>query len=144
MAVSSFYCLFCYVISFSGKKISSFLLLCRPGRNHCDISEDETTGAVQEMNLQLISQNRNCLQYNASRGDIGNSNHTNSNVNSETMTNKIKKIKSKPEGSSSILIETNQPLVEKNGIYPAVAKRDNDYVKVLNFFLNMFCRCCEG
>ncbi|XP_076928959.1 cysteine-tryptophan domain-containing zinc finger protein 7-like [Bidens hawaiensis] len=90
-----------------------------PGRNHCDISEDETTRAVQEMNLQLISQNQNCLQYNASRGDTGYSDHTNSNVNSETMTNKIKKIKSKPEGSSSILIETNQPLVEKNDVVKA-------------------------
>ncbi|XP_076943545.1 cysteine-tryptophan domain-containing zinc finger protein 3-like isoform X2 [Bidens hawaiensis] len=90
-----------------------------PGRNHCDISEDETTRAVQEMNLQLISQNQNCLQYNVIRGDIGNSDHTNSDVNSETMTTKIKKIKSKPEGSSSILIETNQPLVEKNDVVKA-------------------------
>ncbi|XP_076907512.1 cysteine-tryptophan domain-containing zinc finger protein 3-like [Bidens hawaiensis] len=90
-----------------------------PGRNHCDISEDETTRAVQEMNLQLISQNHNSLQYNFSRGDIGNSDHRNSNVNSETMTSKIKKIMSKPEGSSSFLVETNQPLVEKNDVVKA-------------------------
>ncbi|KAI3703682.1 hypothetical protein L1987_73875 [Smallanthus sonchifolius] len=78
-----------------------------PGRNHCDISEDETTKAVQEMNLQLISQNQNSLHCNGSRGNIGNSDHTNSNVNSETMANKFIKIKSRPEDCSSSLIETS-------------------------------------
>lgn len=114
-----------------------FLLLCRPGRNHCDVSEEETTKAVQEMNFRLISQNQNSLQNNGFRGNIGNLDHTNSNVNSESMVNKLKKIKSGPEGCSSSLIETsypsldaqqhsrqkrkglvetNQPLLEKNGM----------------------------
>ncbi|MFS7928595.1 putative transcription factor & chromatin remodeling CW-Zn family [Helianthus anomalus] len=111
-----------------------------PGRNHCDISEDETTRAVQEMNLQLIFQNQNNLQDNRSRGNIGYSDHTNSNVNFDPMANKFEKIKSRPAGSGSSLIdtshssmdvqqhsrqkrkgltETSQTLLEKNGAVKA-------------------------
>ncbi|KAK9065571.1 hypothetical protein SSX86_014972 [Deinandra increscens subsp. villosa] len=111
-----------------------------PGRNHCDISEDETTRAVQEMNLRLISQNQNCLQHDGSRGNIGNSDYTNSNVNSEAVANKFDRIKFRLEGSNSSLketshlsvdaqqhgrqkrkssIETNQPLPEENGVVKA-------------------------
>ncbi|KAK1417898.1 hypothetical protein QVD17_27033 [Tagetes erecta] len=111
-----------------------------PGRNHCDVSEDETTKAVQEMNFRLIFQNQNNVQINDCRGNIGNLDHTNSNVNSETMANKLKRIKTRPEGGSSSLIETsypsmdaqqhsrqkrkglfetNQPLLDKNGFVKA-------------------------
>ncbi|KAI7744860.1 hypothetical protein M8C21_017457 [Ambrosia artemisiifolia] len=111
-----------------------------PGRNRCDISEDETTRAVQEMNHQLIFQNQNSLQFDGSRGNIGNPDHANFNVNSETMANKFEKLKSGPEGSSSSLIETshssmdvqqharrkrkrlienNQPMLERNGVVTA-------------------------
>ncbi|KAI3804649.1 hypothetical protein L1987_26352 [Smallanthus sonchifolius] len=80
-----------------------------PGRNNCDIGEDETTKAVQEMNLQLISQNQVSLQCNGSRGNTGHYDHKNINVHSETMANKFGKIKSRPhDGTSSSLIETSQ------------------------------------
>ncbi|KAL8195772.1 hypothetical protein R6Q57_025525 [Mikania cordata] len=79
-----------------------------PGSNHCDISEDETTRMVQEMNLQLISQNQDSFQCNGSWGSIGNSDHKNSYAHTETLANKFEKIKSRPaEGTNSSLIETS-------------------------------------
>ncbi|KAI3690578.1 hypothetical protein L2E82_48693 [Cichorium intybus] len=99
-----------------------------PGRNNCDISEDETTRAVQEMNLQLMSQNQNILQYNNGSGPISgipsdsirHSDITNLNVDSDSMQNRLKKSNSRPESTSHLsqkrksLSETNQPIVEKN------------------------------
>ncbi|KAI3505752.1 hypothetical protein L1887_27968 [Cichorium endivia] len=96
-----------------------------PGRNNCDISEDETTRAVQEMNLQLMSQNQNILQYNNGSGPISgipsdsirHSDITNLNVDSDSMQNRLKKSNSRPEVISHLsqkrksLSETNQ---EKN------------------------------
>lgn len=85
-----------------------------PGRNHCDISEDETTKAVQEMNLHLISQKRDILQYNGSGVisgvvpvNVGNSGQTNLNINVDTMPNGLKKNKSRPEDSTSSLRQTS-------------------------------------
>ncbi|KAK9077719.1 hypothetical protein SSX86_006056 [Deinandra increscens subsp. villosa] len=84
-----------------------------PGRNHCDIGEDETTRAVQEMNIQLISQNQDSLQCNVTGGNIGNYDHKNSNVHSETLADKFEKIKSRPpEGANSSLMETSHPSMD--------------------------------
>ncbi|GJS80923.1 cullin, conserved site-containing protein [Tanacetum coccineum] len=44
-----------------------------PGKNYCDVSEDETTQAVREMNFKISSQNH----------VIGDTYHANSNANSE-------------------------------------------------------------
>ncbi|GKA96108.1 cullin, conserved site-containing protein [Tanacetum coccineum] len=48
-----------------------------PGKNYCDVSEDETTQAVCEMNFKISSQNH----------VIGDTYHANSNANSETLSN---------------------------------------------------------
>ncbi|GJU97397.1 hypothetical protein Tco_1326668 [Tanacetum coccineum] len=63
----------------------------RPGMNYCDVSEDETTQAVREMNFKISSQNH----------VIGDTHHANLNASSETLLNAWKKNKSKPEGSNS-------------------------------------------
>lgn len=95
--------------------------MCSPGKNYCDVSDEETTQAVREMNVKISSQNH----------VIGDTYHANSNANSETMPNGWKKNKSRPEGSNSSLVETshssmdsrqkrkrlseaNQQLLEKN------------------------------
>ncbi|KVH91484.1 uncharacterized protein LOC112528978 [Cynara cardunculus var. scolymus] len=85
-----------------------------PGRNHCDISEDETTKAVQEMNLHLISQKRDSLQYNGSGVisgvvpvNVGNSGQTNLNINADTNPDSWKKNKFRPEDSNSSLRQTS-------------------------------------
>ncbi|GJZ35150.1 hypothetical protein Tco_0580967, partial [Tanacetum coccineum] len=62
-----------------------------PGMNYCDVSEDETTQAVREMNFKISSQNH----------VIGDTHHANLNASSETLLNAWKKNKSKPEGSNS-------------------------------------------
>ncbi|KAJ0802142.1 putative transcription factor & chromatin remodeling CW-Zn family [Helianthus annuus] len=79
-----------------------------PGRNRCDIGEDETTRGVQELNLQFISQSQGILQCNDSMVNIRNSERKNSNIHSETMANKFEKSKSRPpEGTSTSLIEAS-------------------------------------
>ncbi|GJR62483.1 cullin, conserved site-containing protein [Tanacetum coccineum] len=92
-----------------------------PGKNYCDVSEDETTQAVREMNFKISSQNH----------VIGDTYHANSNANSETLPDGWKKNKSRHEGSNSSQVETshssmdsrqkrkrlseaNQQLLEKN------------------------------
>ncbi|GJR62485.1 cullin, conserved site-containing protein [Tanacetum coccineum] len=92
-----------------------------PGKNYCDVSEDETTQAVREMNFKISSQNH----------VIGDTYHANSNANSETPPDGWKKNKSRHEGSNSSqveishssmdsrqkrkrLSEANQQLLEKN------------------------------
>ncbi|GJW32320.1 cullin, conserved site-containing protein [Tanacetum coccineum] len=92
-----------------------------PGKNYCDVSEDETTQAVREMNFKISSQNH----------VIGDTYHANSNANSETLPDGCKKNKSRHEGSNSSQVETshssmdsrqkrkrlseaNQQLLEKN------------------------------
>ncbi|GJR07861.1 cullin, conserved site-containing protein [Tanacetum coccineum] len=92
-----------------------------PGKNYCDVSEDETTQAVREMNFKISSQNH----------VIGDTYHANSNANSETPPDGWKKNKSRHEGSNSSQVETshssmdsrqkrkrlseaNQQLLEKN------------------------------
>ncbi|GJX41943.1 cullin, conserved site-containing protein [Tanacetum coccineum] len=68
-----------------------------PGKNYCDVSEDETTQAVREMNFKISSQNH----------VIGDTYHANSNANSETLPDGWKKNKSRPEGSNSSQVETS-------------------------------------
>ncbi|KAK1430835.1 hypothetical protein QVD17_13876 [Tagetes erecta] len=80
-----------------------------PGRNHCDIGEEETTKAVQDMNFLLISQSQDTLKCNGSMGNIRNPDHKNSTVHSETMANKVGKIKFRPpECTSSSMVGTSQ------------------------------------
>ncbi|XP_023739192.1 cysteine-tryptophan domain-containing zinc finger protein 3 [Lactuca sativa] len=102
-----------------------------PGRNSCDISEDETTRAVQEMNIHLMSQNQNqnLLQYNGSGAisglaseNIRYSDHINSNVNSEAMP--LKKNNSRPEGISH-LSQKRKTLSEANQEKNMVNKSNN-------------------
>ncbi|KAI3756062.1 hypothetical protein L1987_55875 [Smallanthus sonchifolius] len=100
-----------------------------PGRNNCDIGEDETTKAVQEMNLQLISQNQDSLQCN---GNTGNYDHKNINVHSETMANKFGKIKSRPlDGTSSSLIETSKASMDVQQHNRQKGKRLNETNQLL-------------
>ncbi|GJZ59621.1 cullin, conserved site-containing protein [Tanacetum coccineum] len=104
-----------------------------PGKNYCDVSQDETTQAVREMNFKISSQNH----------VIGDTYHTNSNANSSTMPNGWKKNKSRPEGSNSNQVETshssmdsrqkrkrlseaNQQLLEKNVVNKAIDVGRND------------------
>ncbi|GJS80918.1 cullin, conserved site-containing protein [Tanacetum coccineum] len=68
-----------------------------PGKNYCDVSEDETTQAVREMNFKISSQNH----------VIGDTYHANSNANSETLPDGCKKNKSRHEGSNSSQVETS-------------------------------------
>nr|GFB69955.1 CW-type zinc finger [Tanacetum cinerariifolium] len=56
----------------------------RPGNNYYDVSEDETTLAVYEMNYKISSQNTRDTY------------HANSNTNSKTVPNGWKKNKSRP------------------------------------------------
>nr|GFA20131.1 CW-type zinc finger [Tanacetum cinerariifolium] len=62
-----------------------------PGKNYCDVSKDETTQAICEMNFKISS------QYHV----IGDTYHANSNANSETLPNGWKKNKSRPDGCNS-------------------------------------------
>nr|XP_043630346.1 cysteine-tryptophan domain-containing zinc finger protein 3-like [Erigeron canadensis] len=78
-----------------------------PGKNYCDIIQDETTRAVQEMNLHILSQNQNSLQVNKVHAD-----HMNSNVNSEIMPSRLKKNNLRPEVSNPSLIETSHSSME--------------------------------
>ncbi|GJV74159.1 peptidase S10, serine carboxypeptidase, alpha/beta hydrolase fold protein [Tanacetum coccineum] len=61
-----------------------------PGKNYCDVSEDETTQAVREMNFKISSLNH----------VIGDTYHANSNANSETLSNGWKKNKYRPKGGN--------------------------------------------
>nr|GFA12985.1 cullin, conserved site-containing protein [Tanacetum cinerariifolium] len=62
-----------------------------PGKNYYDVSEDETTQAVCEMNFKISSQNH----------VTGDTYHAKSNANSETLPNGLKKNKSRLDGSDS-------------------------------------------
>nr|GEY70445.1 cullin, conserved site-containing protein [Tanacetum cinerariifolium] len=70
--------------------------LCRPGKNYCDVSEDETTQAVREMNFKISSQNP----------VTGDTYHANLNANYKTLPNGWKKNKSRLNGSESSQVET--------------------------------------
>ncbi|KAL4564789.1 hypothetical protein LXL04_028860 [Taraxacum kok-saghyz] len=84
-----------------------------PGRNNCDISEDETTRAIQEMNLHLMSQNHNILQFNNAAAD--NIRHSAHITTSEAMTSRLKKeTTSHLSQKRKSLSETNQQLVNKS------------------------------
>nr|GEY72287.1 cullin, conserved site-containing protein [Tanacetum cinerariifolium] len=104
-----------------------------PGKNYCDVSQDETTQAVHEMKFKISSQNH----------VIGDTYHTNSNANSNTMPNGSKKNKSRPEGSNSSQVETlhssmdsrqkrkrlseaNMQLLEKNVVNKPIDVGRND------------------
>nr|GEW21656.1 hypothetical protein [Tanacetum cinerariifolium] len=72
------------------------------GKNYCDVSQDETTQGVHEMNFKISSQNH----------VIGDTYHTNSNANFETMPNGWKTNKSRPKGSNSKQVETSHSLMD--------------------------------
>ncbi|XP_076891541.1 cysteine-tryptophan domain-containing zinc finger protein 7-like [Bidens hawaiensis] len=87
-----------------------------PGRNHCDIGEEETTRAVQEMNIRFISQNQGSLQCNGSMGNTGISDHKNSNNKSRPLEGtSLSSMDGQQDYKQKSVIRTNQLLLAKKG-----------------------------